>query len=78
MTASAILAFVNGLISLANVIAGYLDKQQLLDAGKAMANASNLQKATDAYRAADAARRVIGDTLARDPDWLPPSDPNAR
>ena len=70
------LALVNGLLSLANTIAGYLDKQQLLEAGKALANAPNLQKALDKNRAANDARGVVERRRAADPNWLPDNDPN--
>lgn len=72
------LALVNGLLSLANAIAGYLSNAQLLEAGKALEQASNLKRALDEVRRANAARDVIGDRMRSDPNWLPDNDPNRR
>lgn len=77
-SASAALAIVKGLISLANAIAGYFNDAQLLEAGKALERSANLQKAADENRKANAARDAVVVRLRDDPFWVPPHDPNRR
>lgn len=73
-----LLALLRVVLSLADAIAGYLREGQMLEAGQALAQSKNLQRALDAVRTADAARGVIADNLARDPAFMPDNDPNRR
>lgn len=71
-----ILAIVKLLLGFADGLMGFLNAQQQQEAGKALANAANLQRALDEIRRADAARSDVERRRAADPNWLPDNDPN--
>lgn len=72
------LAVLKLVLVIADKVASYLGNDQLLEAGKALANSTNLQRALNATRDAQRARDIIGDHIARDPAFMPDADPNRR
>jgi len=54
---ASIMSVIKGLLGVANKIAGYMEKKQLMDAGKAKQQKENLQEARDAVSKAIDARR---------------------
>jgi len=65
MPVGTILSLVSGLVKLANMIVGWLDRRSLIETGKALAIGENLNAAMGNIEKA----RLVRDAVERDSPW---------